>query len=574
MEEPPTARPDPRIALFEGLPRPVCLVDGHGRLLAVNRKGEAFWGAGVRERVGMPAMEALRIETTEGDGAPWERLAAPTARLRCHVTGADGQRRLTSLLYSPLGGTEPPISVLFLLDGPMSDIFGDLPAWALRDPVTGLGNRALWEREAPAWAQRSGCVAFLNLEDLKEVNHLHGHLAGDRVLAFFGRALTASLPRQSLAVRYGGDEFVVLADGDAAAAEAWAQQVVRHVAATASSADLPLIPHLSYGVAAFGPGGLLEGVQRADAALYERKGILVRAASGGHIILTRKGHAAVLGPEDRDQPGTPGRSFGPEFEGYFRDQFTRSLEQAREFVGFADPEPGSAVVEVGAGSGRVTFEGGLAERVGPRGCLLVADPSGAQVQACRRHAAERQLTFLRFLRAPAEELPLVSGTVDLAIGALFLHFTDPLDAVREMARILRPGGRVAICAGRAFDWPDPWVEVLEPVRRELAALGLPLRHYFLQPGELEHLMTTAGLRVERAQQVGPELWQFPSVELGIALWRQLGLIPLMLREVPASRHPAVQEAFEHRFRALFSGRPRESWAIPTLLDSVVAAKPR
>ena len=194
--------------------------------------------------------------------------------------------------------------------------------------------------------------------------------------------------------------------------------------------------------------------------------------------------------------------------------------------------------------------------------------------ANRRHAAERQLTFLRFLRAPAEELPLVSGTVDLAIGALFLHFTDPLDAVREMARILRPGGRVAICAGRAFDWPDPWVEVLEPVRRELAALGLPLRHYFLQPGELEHLMTTAGLRVERAQQVGPELWQFPSVELGIALWRQLGLIPLMLREVPASRHPAVQEAFEHRFSALFSGRPRESWAIPTLLDSVVAAKPR
>ena len=64
-----------------------------------------------------------------------------------------------------------------------------------------------------------------------------------------------------------------------------------------------------------------------------------------------------------------------------------------------------------------------------------------------------------FLRAPAEELPVASATADLAIGALFLQFTNPVDALREVARVVRPGwaGRhqrrphVSLAAGVAGD---------------------------------------------------------------------------------------------------------------------------
>ena len=75
------------------------------------------------------------------------------------------------------------------------------------------------------------------------------------------------------------------------------------------------------------------------------------------------------------------------------------------------------------------------------------------VLAARKRAEEMCLDWLRFVRASAEDLPVASGTADLVVGALFLHFTDPAQALREMARVLRPGGRVAVCTGRAFKWP-------------------------------------------------------------------------------------------------------------------------
>ena len=53
----------------------------------------------------------------------------------------------------------PPLALgaLFVVEGAAAELLSDLPEWALRDPVTGLGNRHLWEREAPGWASRSGC---------------------------------------------------------------------------------------------------------------------------------------------------------------------------------------------------------------------------------------------------------------------------------------------------------------------------------------------------------------------------------------------------------------------------------
>ena len=154
---------------------------------------------------------------------------------------------------------------------------------------------------------------------------------------------------------------------------------------------------------------------------------------------------------------------------------------------------------------------GVPRGSGGRG-RLVTDPSGPQLQGARRHAQERELAWVRFLQAPAEDLPLASGTVDLVLGAIFLHFTEPAQALREMFRVVRPGGRVAICAGREFDWTGPWPDVLDPVRRELAALGLPFQHQFLKAGALIGRVTAAGLQVERVSETGPDQWAFPSVQ--------------------------------------------------------------
>ncbi len=570
---------DASLALFDGLPVPTCLVaTADGRLVAMNRRAVAFWGVEPSAVVGRSAMQVLGIVPSDGDGDAWERISPPGAhpRLRCRITTRDGKACAASLLYAPLDGRDPPVAALFVVEGATAELLADLPEWALRDPVTGLGNRHAWARELPAWSSRSGCAVFLDLDDLKEVNDLHGHLAGDRLLAATGQAIASVAPSDALVVRYGGDEFVaVLPEPDEAVGEAWAQRVVRHVASAAASPDLAIVPRLSHGVAAFGPGGLDKAVQRADDVLYERKGVLLSAASGGRIILTREGRAGIRGAgDDRGQPrpGAFGAAFGPEFEEYFRVAYAHAMDQAREFVAFVAPEQGSAVVEVGAGSGRIAFDGGLAARVGSQGQLLLTDPSGAQLQAARKHAEERGLGWVRFLRAPAEDLPLASGTADLVLGAVFLHFTDPVQALREMSRILRPGGRLAICAGRETAWPGPWLEVMEPIRRELESWGLPFRHPFLKPGEVHNLLAAAGLTVERTQEGGPDRWAYPSADLAVATCRQLGLVSLLLRGVPAERHAGMQEEFDRRVRVNFSRYPRDEWAITTLWDNVVARK--
>ena len=577
-QEQSTFDPHPRLTLFDGLPVPVCLVDGECRLVDMNRSALSFWRVEPGDVLGQPAIPTLGIVPPDGEGDAWRRISPPGAhpRLPCRIATPDGQVRQVSVLYTPLNGTTPPLGALFIIEGSMAAVLSGVPDWAFRDPVTGLGNRHLWEREAAAWSSRSGCVVFLDLDDLKEVNDLHGHVAGDRLLAATGQALVSIVPSGALTVRYGGDEFVaVLPDPGEAAAEAWAREAVRRVAA--ASADLPIVPRLSHGVAVFGPGGLQRAVQRADDVLYERKGVLLSAASGGRLILTREGRAAVRGPgDDRVQrrPGAFSTGFGPEFEDYLRAQYARAMEQAQEFVAFVDPEPGSAVVEVGAGSGRITFDGGLADRIGLRGQLLVTDPSSAQLLEARKHAEERGLDWVRFVKAPAEELPLASDTADLALGALFLQFTDPTSALREVARVVRRGGVVAISAGIAFPWPPVWFDILAPVREELDRHGLPLRHFFTTEDDLRAHVRGTGLNIERCRVVGPEDLDFPHVETALAFWRQNGLVRLLLRGVPAEHIQTAQQAFESRLREVFARTALEDRRIKVHFVDIVAGKSR
>ncbi len=568
-------RPDcpPGHALFDGLPVPVCLVDRRGCLVAMNHAARCYWDVDPAAVRGQPALQTLGI-VPSGGGEAWN-MQGPS-RTPCRIMLPAGTVRVASLLHVNLDGVAPPTGAIFIIEGVAADMLGDVPEWALVDPVTGLGNRHRWEREVPRWAARSGSVAILDLDDLKEVNDLHGHVAGDRLLATAGRAIARVAPQDGLAVRYGGDEFVVVRpDADETAAEAWAEGAIRDVASCAAAADLPIVPRLSHGIAGFGPGGLADALRRADDALYVRKGVLLPAASGGRIILTREGRAALRGAgDDREpRPGVFSSGFGPEFDLYLRVQYARAVEDARAFVQLVAPEAGIAAIEVGAGSGRITFDGTLAERIGPTGQLLLTDPSGAQLVAARREAAARGMEWIRFLRAAAERLPVASGTVDLIVGVLFLQFTAPGPALREMARVVRPGGRVAIGAGLPFDWPPAWREILQPVRDELGALGLPLPTLFCDEPSLRGFLADAGLEVERWEIQGPGQLEFPHADIATGFWRQNGLVSLLLHEVPAERRPPVLEAFEARLRRVFADTAPRERTLSARGVHVVARKP-
>ena len=84
------------------------------------------------------------------------------------------------------------------------------------DELTGLLNRRGFDRELRrvlASARRydeAGVVCFIDLDDFKSVNDIHGHIVGDRVLHTVGRILQLQVRENDIVARVGGDEFAVL----------------------------------------------------------------------------------------------------------------------------------------------------------------------------------------------------------------------------------------------------------------------------------------------------------------------------------------------------------------------------
>jgi diguanylate cyclase (GGDEF)-like protein/PAS domain S-box-containing protein len=93
-----------------------------------------------------------------------------------------------------------------------------MAALALHDPLTGLANRRLFRDLLDAGlarTQRNGlplAVAFVDLDDFKNVNDSHGHDVGDLVLCETARRLVATVRGTDTVARFGGDEFVIVFD--------------------------------------------------------------------------------------------------------------------------------------------------------------------------------------------------------------------------------------------------------------------------------------------------------------------------------------------------------------------------
>lgn len=115
----------------------------------------------------------------------------------------------------------------------------------------------------------------------------------------------------------------------------------------------------------------------------------------------------------------------------------------------ASPMPGERALDVACGMGPVALSAAL--RVGERGTVLGIDLSDRMVCAARRRAEEGLVGNVRFERMDAERLELADGSFDVALCSMGLMYaTDPGRALREMRRVLRPGGRLAVSA-----WGEP-----------------------------------------------------------------------------------------------------------------------
>jgi len=117
---------------------------------------------------------------------------------------------------------------------------------------------------------------------------------------------------------------------------------------------------------------------------------------------------------------------------------------------------GDSVLDVATGPGEPALS--IAEVVGSGGTVKGVDAVAEMIQGARRAADRLGLGNAQFETASIERLPFAAGTFDCAVsrfGAMF--FPSPVDGVREILRVLKPGGRFALAVWReaernAFFW--------------------------------------------------------------------------------------------------------------------------
>jgi diguanylate cyclase (GGDEF)-like protein len=154
---------------------------------------------------------------------------------------------------------------------------------SLNDALTGLYNRAWLNDMLPKLAARAAqdggalSLVMVDLDHFKRFNDTHGHVAGDGALAAAANVLRSGLRPSDFAVRYGGEEMMVLLPGTTLdQAVLVAQRLCERLREAIVFADMSLpLPHVtgSFGVASLAPGSDERALmEAADAALYRAKG--------------------------------------------------------------------------------------------------------------------------------------------------------------------------------------------------------------------------------------------------------------------------------------------------------------
>ena len=268
------------------------------------------WNAGAERLLGRPAADMLGHPITslwppeqlEGNSSRFERALAGEVitdfeSVRLH---RDGTRVAVTVTWSPIkddAGAITGVSVIARDITQRQQLEEQLVRQALHDPLTGLGNRALFAdrlEHALARGRRpevSVAILLIDLDGFKDINDSLGHDAGDDLLTIAGMRLQGHARPGDTVARLGGDEFGVLLE-DIAAAEAVrsAEGLLEGLATPIVLRGRDLTPTASIGIAIATGEDAETLLRNADTAMYAAK----RQGKGRYAVFEPAMHATVL----------------------------------------------------------------------------------------------------------------------------------------------------------------------------------------------------------------------------------------------------------------------------------------
>ncbi len=187
----------------------------------------------------------------------------------------------------------------------------------------------------------------------------------------------------------------------------------------------------------------------------------------------------------------------PGSELFANDKAARALEavyltadlvaQRRTVMALLAAQPGERIADVGCGPGLLALD--LAAAVGPAGHVLAVDVSESMVSMASQRCAG--LGYVRTGQAHASALPAPDGALDALVCTQVLEYVpDAAGALREFARVLRPGGRLLLMD---TDWESCVWHSGDParMRRIIDAWDSHCAHPHL-PGRLVPMLADAG----------------------------------------------------------------------------------
>lgn len=242
-----------------------------------------------------------------------------------------------------------------------------------------------------------------------------------------------------------------------------------------------------------------------------------------------------------------------DYERYWQEQLEPAQTRLLEMAAI---QPGERVLDVACGTGLVTFP--AARAAGADGHVVATDISQGMIDAAVELAAQQDLTNITFERMDAEDLRLSNDSFDAALCALGLMYVpDPVQALSEMSRLLKSGGRAVAAVWGQRDRCG-WAEIFPITDARVESEVCPMFFQLGTQDALQQTFTLAGFS-DVAYERLPSVLNYDSPDAAVGAAFAGGPVALAYSRFDDATRMAVRAEYLASIEPYRSG---ESFAVP------------